>query len=190
MASPTLSAGHIFISRLGYLRKKGGAELVDRVLARLSAADQIVLKGMILPITWLPLSLNERLDQAIAEELAALGDRTRVFIEMGEASAEEKLTGHHKIFAAGKGPHHLLGSLPQNHRLNCSQGRMTYEKLTEHSGVGKMFDSGYTTPYTCLTNVGWLRRAILLTGGQSPTVTDPLCVSRGDPHCEYHCRWL
>lgn len=185
----TQSAGRIFLARLAYLRARGGQRLIENVLARLPPADQQSLRGLILPSVWLSLALNDRLDMAIAEELALGGDRRQVFIEMGKASAAMSFQGARRAPPSMGGPHPVLEKLPESHKLHCSHGHMTYERTGERSGVGRIYNAGYLTPFTCLTNVGWLLKAIELSGGRAPRVTDHRCVARGHSHCEYVCEW-
>jgi hypothetical protein len=187
---PTQSAGRIFLARLAYLRARGGQRLVENVLARLPSADQQALRGLILPSVWFSLALNDRLDMAIAEELAVGGDRRQVFIEMGKASAAMSFQSAYRPPPGDSGPHRVLELLPESHKQHCSHGHMTYERTGEKSGVGRIYNAGYQTPFTCLTNVGWLLKAIELSGGRSPRVTDLRCLARGHPHCEYVCEWF
>ena len=48
--------GTLIIARMKYLRSRG-TESAERVLKRMSAADQAVLRGMLLPSTWYPADL-------------------------------------------------------------------------------------------------------------------------------------
>ena len=182
------SAGHIFLARLNYLRTLAGEPLVDRVLARLSKDDQATLRGLILPISWFPIELNDRLDQAMADELSR-GDRDLVFLEMGRASADANLGGPHKGFVQKGDPHYLLRMVPQNYRLSYTQGHMEYEVKAPNAGIARVFGAHYTQRSHCLTNLGWLKRGIELSGGKQARATDPMCTARGDPHCEYHVGW-
>ena len=64
-ASPGIK-GNVLLARLKYVREVGGEPALQAILARLPAADAGVLKGWILPISWYPLDVYLRLDDAIA----------------------------------------------------------------------------------------------------------------------------
>lgn len=180
--------GSVLISRLNMLRQQGGAARVEEVLRRLSPEDQGQLRKMILPIAWYPLALNLRLDAAIADVLSP-EDRTRAFIDMGRASAEENLHGAHAIFVKPGDPQFLLSQSPQIYRFYYAVGSRTYEKTGPRAAVIRTFSAENVTEADCLTIVGWHQRAIEVCGGQNARVTHPLCRARGAPHCEYHCAW-
>jgi uncharacterized protein (TIGR02265 family) len=180
--------GNVLASRLEYLRAKGGETAAEAVLARLPAADQEILRGWILPISWYPLELNLRLDEAIAVVLSP-HDRTRVFLDMGRASADASLAGPQRPYVKAGDPHFLLRSAPQIYAAYYRVGRRTYEQTGEGSGVLRTFEAESVTPSDCLTVAGWHERAIELSGGKDVRVVERRCRARGDPHCEYACEW-
>jgi uncharacterized protein (TIGR02265 family) len=180
--------GNVLASRLEYVRRKGGEPAVAAVLARLPEADQEVLRGWILPISWYPLDLNLRLDDAIAAALSP-HDRSRVFVDMGRASADASLGGPQRPFVKEGDPHFLLRSAPQIYAAYYRVGRRTYEKTGERSAVLRTFDAERVTSTDCLTVAGWHERAIELSGGRDVRVVERKCRARGDAHCEYVCEW-
>ncbi len=191
MASDASSArikGSVLITRLNLVRKHGGPERLAKVLGRLAPPDRKVLEGIILPISWYPLELNLRLDAAIADVLSP-ADRTKAFIEMGRASAEENLAGPHHVFLRQGDPHFLLSHAPEIYRLYYAVGSRTYEKAGERGAVLRTVDAQSVTEEDCLTIVGWHQRAIELSGGRDVRVSHPTCRARGGPHCEYLCTW-
>ncbi len=180
--------GHVLLSRLAYVRERGGEPALETVLARLPQADRDALRGWILPIAWFPLELNLRLDDAIATVFSP-EDRTRVFLEMGRASADANLGGSQKPFVKEGDPHFLLSSAPRIYAAYYQVGRREYEKTGPTSAVLRTYDAESVTAADCLTVVGWHERAIALCGGKEPTVVETRCRARGDPHCEYRCSW-
>jgi len=180
--------GNVLMARLTYVREKGGEPALEAVLARLPAADQAVLRGWILPISWYPLELNLRLDDAIAAVLSP-HDRSRVFVDMGRASADANLLGPQRPYLKAGDPHFLLRSAPQIYAAYYRVGRRTYEKTGACSAVLRTFDAESVTATDCLTVVGWHARAIELSGGKDARVVERTCRTRGDPHCEYACEW-
>jgi uncharacterized protein (TIGR02265 family) len=190
-ADPTSSArikGTVLISRLNMVRQHGGPARLEEVLRRLPPADQAILRKMILPINWYPLELNLRLDDAIADVLSP-DDRTRAFMDMGRASADENLRGAQHVFVRQGEPHFLLSQAPQIYRFYYAVGSRTYERLGARSAVLRTFGAERVSDADCLTIVGWHQRAIELSGGRAVRVIHPKCVAWGAPHCEYHCQW-
>ena len=180
--------GTVIISRLNMVRQQGGQARVDEVLKRLPAEDQALLRKMILPINWYPMELNTRLDTAIADVLSP-EDRTRAFMEMGRASADENLKGAQHVFVRPGDPQFLLSQAPQIYRFYYAVGSRTYEKTGPRAAILRTFGAENVTEADCLTIVGWHLRAIELSGGHNVRVTHPKCVAKGAPHCEYHCQW-
>lgn len=190
MARGAQVRGSVFISRLNYLRSRGGEALVASVLGRLPPDDRAVLSsGMILPIAWFPMSLEERLDQAIAQELTPHSPG-QALVDLGRASADSALNGGPQAVFVKKGdPHYLLTHSPQIYKMYYAVGRRTYEKTGPTSGVIKTYDAESVTPGDCLTIVGWHTRAIELSGGKQVLVEETQCRARGGTHCEYRCAW-
>jgi uncharacterized protein (TIGR02265 family) len=180
--------GNILLARLAFLRGRGGQPLVDRVVSRVPANDQRVLRGTLLATSAYPLGVNLRFDDAIAEELSP-GDPDRVFLEMGRASAEVNLTGSQRGLVRQGDPHYLLAFTESIYGYYYAVGRRTYQKTGPTSAVLTTIGAEEVTATDCLTVVGWHQRAIELCGGTSVEVTHPKCRVRGDNCCEYRIEW-
>ncbi len=180
--------GGVIKARLEFVRSRAGEEGLDAVLGRLPAKDQEILRGWILPVTWFPFDLNLRLDDAIAAVMSP-GDRDHIFREMGRASADANLGGPQRPYVREGDPHFLLRATPLIYSAYYKVGRRTYERTGETSAVLRTFDAEDVTRTDCLTVVGWHERAIELCGGKAVRVSETLCRTRGDPHCEYRCEW-
>ncbi len=181
--------GTLLLARMKYLRAQGG-ESLDRVLGRLSQADQEVLRGMLLPSSWYPLDLLSRLDTAIAAVLSK-GDRRALFLDMGRFSADTNLGpgGSQRPFVREDDPLFLLKNLPRMYSSQHTDGTREYEQKGPKAAVVRTVGAATPEPDDCLTTVGWLKRAIELSGGREVSVTEPRCRGRGDPCCEYACSW-
>lgn len=187
-ASRNQVKGGVVKSRLEFVKARAGEAGLEAVLARLPREDQEVLRGWVLPITWYPLDLNLRLDDAIAAVLSPR-DRDRIFVEMGRASADSNLGGAQRPYVREGDPHFLLRATPQIYAAYYQVGRRTYERTGETSAVLRTFDAEDVTRTDCLTVAGWHQRAIEMCGGRDVRVTETLCRTRGHPHCEYRCEW-
>ena len=182
--------GTLLIARMKYLRAQGH-ESVERVLGSLSKEDQQVLRGMLLPSTWYSADLLTRFEATIATVLAK-GDRRALFLDMGHFTADTNLgpRGVQRPYLKVDDPHFLLRNVPRMYATQHSGGTRTYEQTGARSAtVRTLAEGGPVSPDDCLTSVGWLRRAIELSGGKSVTVEETHCRAQGAPCCEYVCNW-
>lgn len=179
--------GSVLQSRLAYVHKQGGAELLGRVLARLDDEERKALTGMLLPFAWYPFETNARLDVAIAAELGT-GDAT--FRMLGEASARDNLaSSSQRHYLAERNPHALLKHTSAIYSVYYDTGHRTYEKVGEHKAVLRTHASESYSREDCLTVVGWHEKAIEMCGGRNVRVQETQCRARGDAVCEYVCEW-
>ena len=181
--------GTLLIARMKYLRARG-EEDTERVLRRLGADDQQVLRGMLLPSSWYASELVSRLETAIVA-LLARGDRRELFLDLGRFSADANLgqNGVQRPYVRPDDPHFLLRNVPRMYSAQHSDGVRTYEQTSATGAIVRTLDGGDPSLEDCLTAVGWLRRAIELSGGRIVTVEETQCRVRGAPCCEYVCRW-
>lgn len=185
---PSKIKGSVLLARLKYVNEHGGEAALEQVLARLPRPDQEVLRSWILRIEWYPLDLNLRLDDAISEVLSP-NDKSRVFLEMGRASAQMNLEGPQKPYVREGDPQFLLNQAARIYADYHTSGRRTCEPTGAKSAVVRTFEAESVTANDCLTVVGWLERAIEMSGGKNVRVTETRCRARGDAHCEYRCGW-
>ena len=181
--------GTLLIARMKYLRAQG-TESADRVLRRLSEEDQRVVGGMLLPSTWYPAGVLLRLETTIAA-LLARGDRHQLFRDMGRFSAETNLgpTGVQRPYLREGDPQFLLRHVPRMYSAQHSAGRREYQQTGERSAVLRTLEAEEASVDDCLTTVGWLERAVELSGGRSVRVVERQCRVNGGANCEYHCEW-
>ncbi len=182
--------GTLVIARMKYLRAQG-TEACERVLRRLSQADQQVLRGMLLPSSWYPADLLMRFEMTIAA-LLSRGDRRVLFVDMGQFTADTNLgtTGVQRPYLREGDPHFLLRNVPRMYSAQHSDGTRTYEQTGPRSAIVRtLVESGEVDPDDCLTAVGWLRRAIELSGGKSVAVEEARCRAKGAPSCDFVCSW-
>ena len=181
--------GSLLIARMKYLRARG-ADDAERVLRRSSTTDQQVLRGMLLPSSWYAADLVLRLEMTIVA-LLAHGDRGELFLDMGRFTADTNLgpNGVQRPYFKQDDPHYLLRNVPRMYAAQHSAGLRTYEELGPKSAFIRTLDGEQTNAEDCLTAIGWLKRAIELSGGRIVTVEETRCRSRGADCCEYVCRW-
>jgi len=164
--------------------------MADRVLARMSAEDQAILRGMILPSSWYSADLLQRLEMTAAA-IVANGDPKALFVEMGRYTAQTNLgaTGVQRAYVRFNDAHFLLANVPRMYVTQHTDGNRTYEKTGERSAIIRSLEGERPRPEDCLTTAGWLARAIEVSGGREARVVEKLCRSKGALHCEFHCSW-
>jgi uncharacterized protein (TIGR02265 family) len=172
-----------------YLRARG-AEDTERVLRRLSSEDQAVLRGMILPSSWYPADLVVRLEMTAAA-LLSRGDRRQLFVDMGRFTADTNLgpNGVQRPYVKEGDPQYLLRNVPRMYSAQHSGGTRTSEQIGPKSAVVRTLSGEEPSADDCLTTVGWLKRAIEISGGKIVSVEETRCRARGADACEYVCRW-
>ncbi len=181
--------GSLLAARLKYLRAQGNGS-TERVLRHLSEEDQRVVSGTLLPESWYPAGVLLRLDLTIAA-LLAKGDRQRLFRDLGRFSADTNLgpTGLQRTWLREGDPQFLLRQLPNLYGSQHSAGRREYQQTGDRSAVLRTLEAEEPSADDCLTTVGWLERAVELSGGRAVRVVELKCQARGGPHCEYRCEW-
>ena len=177
--------GGALLSRLHFVREQRGEEGVASVLARLDPTDRAAC-DQILTNMWYPFELNQRLDEAIAAELA-LGEK--VFVMIGEKSAAHNLANAHKVFIMGQDPQGLLKRAAQIYQSYYDTGHRTYEAAGATKAILRTHDSRTFSKHDCLTVVGWHRKAIEMCGGTNVRVRETKCRASGADVCEYVCEW-
>jgi hypothetical protein len=182
--------GTLLISRMKYLRARGEDEC-ERVLRRMSATDQQVLRGMLLPSSWYESNLVLRLETTVVA-LLSRGDRRELFLDMGRFTADTNLgpNGVQRPYLKLGDPHFLLRNVPRMYAAQHAGGVRTYEQLELKAAVIRTIEGDEPNAEDCLTAVGWLRRAVELAGGKVVTVEETSCRGRGHACCEYVCRWI
>ncbi|HUP44540.1 MAG TPA: TIGR02265 family protein [Thermoanaerobaculia bacterium] len=177
--------GGPLLARLAFVREQRGEEGVQRVVGRLSPEDRKTV-SQLLTGSWYPFELNVRIDQAVADEM---GMGEKVFLLMGEKSAEQNLAGPHRALVVPGDPHGLLRRTPQIYQMYYDTGRRTYERVSDTKGVIRTFEANIVSRNDCLTVAGWHRKAIEICGGKNARITETQCRARGAEICEYVCEW-
>lgn len=187
--NPGKVKGTLLLARMRYLRARG-PQSADRVLRRMTEGDRAVLEASLLPSSWYPADLLLRLEMTIAAVLSR-GDRLRMFVEMGRFTADTNLgpSGLQRPYVREGDPHFLLRNLPRLYGSQHTVGTRTYEPAGARAAVVRTMEAEDVSADDCLTAVGWLARAIEMSGGRSPRVLETQCRARGGRCCEYRCEW-
>jgi len=176
--------GTLVVTLMKFLRVRGLD--AERVLARLTPADQEVLRGILLPSSWYSAEMFARLEDVVAT-LASQGDKSECLREIGRFSAQTNLGpgGVRRAYIREGDPHHVLAAVPGIYRTVYTMGKRTYERTGDRSAVIRGHDSG-----NCSWAAGWLARVVELSGGRDVRAVEVQCQAAGAPHCEFRLGWM
>jgi uncharacterized protein (TIGR02265 family) len=178
--------GSVLKARLTLVEQLVPQDGVARVLEALPEEDRQTLRSL-LPSTWYPFALGERLDQAI---VARIGRGNPAFFErLGEASAQANLTGVHRQFLVQGDPHAFLAQTSMIYSFYYDQGRREYEAAGPRQALLTTYDADVFSVPDCSTVVGWHRRALEMCGVTNPRVVEEECRARGGKVCRYRVSW-
>jgi hypothetical protein len=186
-ASGPCVKGTLLLARMKYVQKVA-PEKVAIVLASLPAADEHLLRSLLLPSSWYPLDLLRRFESSIVSVLQQ-GSRSEVLLDIGRATAALNLTGTQRGYVRDGDPHFLLERSSGIYACHFNVGSRTYEKIGERAGVVRTVKPFTDAKDACLITVGWLERAIEIAGARNARVVETQCAAKGAPHCEIVCEW-
>lgn len=180
--------GFVVLTRKALLTERFGADAWGKILAGVSEDDRAVLDGVMLPSSWLPLAVCERLDEAIIRVIG--GRAEEAFKQIGRRSCDDNLTKYQSGFLRGnKTPQKFLEQSPAIYRLYYETGSREYKATGEHSGVLTTTGAHGVTWGDCLTIIGWHERALELCGAHRIKISHPVCRTRGGTVCRYDLSW-
>jgi uncharacterized protein (TIGR02265 family) len=158
----------------------------EEVLSSLPPEDRETLRTL-LPSTWYPFELGQRLDAAIVTRLGR--GKADFFERIGEASAQENLTGVHRKFLVAGDPQAFLAQAPMIYSFYYDQGHREYEKAGPREAVLTTFDAPTFSAADCATVIGWHRHALEMCGARNARVVEEECRARGGRVCRYRLSW-
>ena len=179
--------GFVLSSRINFVKERFGAEALEKILAALPPADAERLRGVILPSSWFPVEVEERLDEAI---IRVIGGRSEeAFRELGRQSAVKNLAKFQTAFLKGKDPLRFLAQTPSIYKIYYDAGSREYQPTGENSGVLITTGAENVTVGDCLTIMGWHEQALEMVGAKGVKITHPVCRARGGTVCRYEVSW-
>jgi hypothetical protein len=183
----TTITGKSLLARLQFLNEQLGRSAAWRLLARLPIEDGKILRGIVLPVGRYPLTLNARLDSAIAEALDPDNPR-RIFRALGRRSAELNFNQFHGSLVAPNDPHVVLSRIGAMRRLYYDDGDFAYEKTGATSARILVYDMATVTTPDCESTAGFYEVAIARSGGSDVEVRHH-CRLDGSLDCVFDCSW-
>jgi uncharacterized protein (TIGR02265 family) len=179
--------GNILKARIAFVKERFGQTSWEKVLASLPQGDQDLLRASVVNVGWYDFEIGERLDKAIVTVVG--GGDTRVFEEMGRASARENLTTVHSNFLEPRDPQKFMAKAPMIYRFYYDTGHRTWEPTGPTSGVLTTFDSETFSTSDCATVIGWHKEALAMLGAKNVVMIEETCRARGGEFCRYLLSW-
>ena len=178
--------GNVIKTRIAFVKERFGEAAWEKVLAALPEGDRQPLRSVV-GVGWFEFELGDRLDKAIVAVLG--GGNTRIFEDMGRASARDNLAGPHSSFLQPRDPQKFMAKTPVIYRFYYDTGQRTWEAKGPTSGVlTTTGNEGFST-VDCATVVGWYREALAMLGAQNVSIVETTCCARGDDACRYQVSW-
>jgi hypothetical protein len=161
---------------------------VAKELAPLLPPESAALvKGRILPISWIPLHAVVAIDRAIAKAVG--GSPTAVFRELGRHSAELNLKGVYKNYTS-EGPHAFFEKQALLHSRFCNFGKSVYVNTGPRSGRITLRECEEYSPVFCLSGLGYYEAALELMKVPGPVhVVESSCLCLGGSACVFDLSW-
>ncbi len=178
--------GNIIRSRIAFVKERFGDEAWEKVLTALPETDRPQLRS-VMGVGWFEFELGDRLDKAIVAVVG--GGNTRVFEEMGRASARENLGGPHSSFLQPRDPLKFLAKTPIIYRFYYDTGQRSWEQTGPTAGVLTTTGSETFSTADCATVIGWHKEALDMLGAKDVTIVEESCCARGDAACRYRVSW-
>jgi uncharacterized protein (TIGR02265 family) len=179
--------GNVLRARVAFVKERFGEQAWDKVLAALIDEDRKSLKGIITHGAWYPFEVSVRLDEAIVKVVG--GGDTRIFEDIGRASAIENLTTVHARFLDPPLPQELLKKSPMVYQFYYDIGYRTYEQTGPNSGVLTTLDAETYSVPDCATVIGWYKQALEMCGAKDVVIVEDTCRARGSQVCRYVISW-
>jgi uncharacterized protein (TIGR02265 family) len=179
--------GNIVKARVKFVKTQFGEEAWEKVLASCSDDDRKLLGGIITNSAWFPFDVAERLDKAIVDVLG--GGQTRVFEQIGRASARENLGGVHKGMLTPGDPEAFMKKADMVYRFYYDTGHREYEPTGPTSGILTTYNAETFSTADCATVIGWYREGLEMCGASNVEITEEECRARGGECCRYSVKW-
>lgn len=178
--------GNILKARMAFVKERFGEAGWLKVLAALPEHEQRQLKSA-MNVAWYEFDLADHLDKAIASTVG--GGDTRIFEEMGRASARDNLTTVHSGFLQPPDPQKFMAKAPLVYAFYYDKGRRTWEATGPNSGVMTTFDAETFSTSDCATVIGWHKEGLSMVGAKNIQIVEDQCRARGGTVCRYRVSW-
>ncbi|MEK6408370.1 MAG: TIGR02265 family protein [Acidobacteriota bacterium] len=178
--------GSILESRLHFVRDRFGPKAVEDVLSALPASDQATLRKPLNSAGWYHFQTGQHLDEAIVQVIGR-GD-TRLFEDMGAASAQQNLSGIQKFYLDPGNPQGFMLRAPLIYHVYYDKGWRDYKPTGPATGV-MTYEAETYSAADCMTVMGWYKQALKMCGAKDVDIVEETCRARGGEYCRYLVSW-
>jgi len=179
--------GSILESRLQFVKDHFGPTAVEDVLAALPASDQMILRKPLNGAGWYHFQTGQRLDDAIVEMIGR-GD-TRLFEEMGAASALQNLSGIQKFYLDPGNPQGFMLRAPLIYHVYYDKGWRDYKPTGPTTGIMTTYEAETYSAADCMTVIGWYKQALKMCGARDVEIVEDICRAKDGECCRYLVTW-
>ncbi len=175
-------------SRLEYIRETFGKEKEAEAIGILKKKFGETAAGIILPMVWYPLAMDDALCLFIKERMNLPGEQA--FQELGRLSA----AAHMKIFKTAIGsaatPAQVISKMPFFHKTYAKDyGNMTFAEAGPNRAELTIAGHRETYRSACASNVAYIAEVCGMTTGVKVRPSEPACLCKGNASCVYRFDW-
>jgi hypothetical protein len=175
-------------SRLEYIRETLGKECETEALNSLKKKYGETAAGIILPMSWYPLSMDDAICLFIKSRSGLPGEKS--FQELGRHSAAAHLKFFKVALGSAKTPGEVIAKMPI---LNRSYVRNYGEMTLADSGPNhaELMIAGHPETFrsVCSSTVAYIAEMCSLVVGVSVRGSEPACLCHRHDHCSYRFEW-
>jgi hypothetical protein len=177
--------GSAFRARMQYVEERG-AEAAARLLAELDDETRPLARAGFLVNGWYPYAAFIEINRAI-DKLFGKGDFA-LCRELGRYGCDVNLTTLYRVFFRLGSVAFILRRAAAAWRVNYDDGHLNV--IEQGEGFVRFRLVGVPEPHRahCLSVLGWITRAVELSGGKVQDVQET-CRASGQPECEMAIRW-
>lgn|GEM_PF-1674583 len=188
MNEKAMIKGTTILSRLDFLRERGGEDAVKAVRKKLENSFDLKAGEIILSMSWFPLKMDDALCRLVAKELGKTGES--IFREMGIYSAKHHSKMFMRILESRNTPDSFFAMIPRFHNTyDKNWGQMVYSKPEENSALLTVRSPGESYRSNCVSTIAYLEETCRLVTDTRVIAKEQACGALGNPDCEWFFTW-
>ena len=173
--------------RLAFLKEKGNADDLERVLAELGPEARTQIEKGVPAGDWYPFQTYVELSRAI-DRVLGTGDLSLI-VELGRHSAEVGARRMYRAFTKVGSPEHIFRHAAAVWHQFFSAGEL--HVVEDSPNTFHLIVEGFDEAARehCLSVVGWLQGNVELSGAKDVHIEERQCRSWGDEQCDFVVTW-
>ncbi|HNQ77754.1 MAG TPA: hypothetical protein PK747_00880 [Acidobacteriota bacterium] len=175
-------------SRLEHIRDNYGREKESEAVSLLKKKFGNDAGGIILPMSWYALAMDDSLCLYIKELSGLPGESA--YQELGRRSAASHMKFFKVALGAAKTPCEVIEKMPILHKSYVRGfGEMIVSESSPNHSILKISGHRETFRSVCSSNVAYIAEMCGLIAGVKVRGSEPRCLCRRDTCCEYRFEW-